>query len=255
MTVRLFKGVAPLDRVVFGVVFGAFRVRQASFFVVVMAAAAVVLGAFGLAGGAYAQAAAPQAPAGPQAGPGDAPVNAQPGAPSQAVPAPQQEIPLDLENTLYLDLEYGRVVIRMHPELAPTHVARIKELAREGFYDGTVFHRVIEGFMAQTGDPKGNGTGGSGKSLPAEFNDGKHVRGAVSMARANNINSADSQFFIVLADSPFLDNQYTYWGEVVSGMEFVDRIRRGDPSENGTVPYPDRIVQMQVAADVKDANK
>ena len=162
--------------------------------------------------------------------------------------------PLDLENTLYLDLEYGRVVIRMHPELAPKHVARVKELAREGFYDGIVFHRVIDGFMAQTGDPKGNGTGGSGKKLPAEFNDGKHVRGAVSMARSSNINSADSQFFIVLGDSDFLDGQYTYWGEVVSGMEFVDRIRKGDPAENGSVPYPDRIVRMQVAADVKSSS-
>ncbi len=159
--------------------------------------------------------------------------------------------PLDLENTLYLDLEYGRVVIKMHPELAPKHVARIKELTRQGFYDGIVFHRVIDDFMAQTGDPKGNGTGGSGTNLPAEFNDGLHVRGAVSMARSTNINSADSQFFIVIGDSSFLDGQYTYWGEVVSGMEFVDRIRKGDPNENGSVPYPDRIVQMQVAADVK----
>jgi len=253
MTVRLFKGVAPQDPVVFG----AFRVRQASFFVVLLAAAAVVLGGLSPAGISHAQAAAPQGPAGPQAAPSNAPANAAPqaAAPSQAAPASQQETPLDLENTLYLDLEYGRVVIKMHPELAPVHVARIKELVREGFYDGIVFHRVIEGFMAQTGDPKGNGTGGSGKSLPAEFNDGKHVRGALSMARANNINSADSQFFIVLADSNFLDNQYTYWGEVVSGMEFVDRIRKGDPSENGTVPYPDRIVQLQVAADVKDAKK
>lgn len=162
--------------------------------------------------------------------------------------------PLDLENTLYLDLEYGRVVIKMHPELAPKHVERIKELARQGFYDGIVFHRVIEDFMAQTGDPKGNGTGGSGTKLPAEFNDGPHVRGAVSMARSTNINSADSQFFIVTGDSPFLDGQYTYWGEVVSGMEFVDRIRKGDPNENGSVPYPDRIVRMQVAADVKGSD-
>ncbi len=166
-------------------------------------------------------------------------------------PAPAPEAPLDKENTLYLDLEYGRVVIKMHPELAPRHVARVKELVREGFYDGNVFHRVIDGFMAQTGDPKGNGTGGSGKNIPAEFNDGKHLRGAVSMARSASINSADSQFFIVLADSPMLDHEYTYWGEVVSGMEFVDRIRKGDPAEDGAVPYPDRIVQLQVAADAK----
>ena len=116
---------------------------------------------------------------------------------------------LNLEDTLYLDLEYGRVVIKLHPELAPKHVARIKELVRQGFYDGIVFHRVIEGFMAQTGDPKGNGTGGSGTKIPAEFNTGKHTRGAVSMARSANINSADSQWFIVTSDSNFLDGQYT----------------------------------------------
>ena len=165
-------------------------------------------------------------------------------------PMPPMEV-LDLENTLYLDLEYGRVVIKMHPELAPNHVARVKELTRKGFYDGIVFHRVVDGFMAQTGDPKGNGTGGSGKTLAAEFNEGKHVRGAVSMARSPNINSADSQFFIVTGDSNFLDGQYTYWGEVVSGMDFVDRIRKGDPNDNGNVPYPDRIVRLQVAADVQ----
>jgi len=174
----------------------------------------------------------------------------------QAAPAPQpapaakpQEMKLDPENTLYIDLEYGRVVIKMHPELAPKHVARIKELARKGFYDGIVWHRVIEGFMAQTGDPQGNGTGGSGQNIPAEFNDGHHGRGAVSMARSSNINSADSQFFICLGDAAFLDHQYTYWGEVVSGMEFVDKIRKGDSNANGTVPYPDRIIRMQVMAD------
>ena len=171
---------------------------------------------------------------------------------AQALTQPKEI--LDLENTLYLDLEYGRVVIKMHPELAPKHVARVKELVREGFYDGVVFHRVIDGFMAQTGDPKGNGTGGSGTKIPAEFNDGKHTRGAVSMARSANINSADSQFFIVLGDSDFLDGQYTYWGEVTSGMEFVDRIRKGDPNENGSVPYPDRIVRLQVAADVSKSS-
>jgi peptidylprolyl isomerase len=166
-----------------------------------------------------------------------------------AQPSPKEN--LNLEDTLYLDLEYGRVVIKLRPDLAPKHVARIKELARKGFYDGIVFHRVIEGFMAQTGDPKGNGTGGSGQNIPAEFNSGKHVRGAVSMARSANINSADSQFFIVTADSNFLDGQYTYWGEVVSGMEFVDKLRKGDPNENGAVPYPDRIIRMQVAADAE----
>jgi peptidylprolyl isomerase len=168
----------------------------------------------------------------------------------QAAAAPKEK--MDLENTLYLDLEYGRVVIKLHPELAPKHVARIKELVRKGFYDGIVWHRVIDGFMAQTGDPKGDGTGGSGQKIPAEFNDGKHVRGAVSMARSSNINSADSQWFIVTKDSNFLDHQYTYWGEVVSGMEFVDRLRKGDPDANGSVPYPDRIIRLQVAADAKD---
>ena len=169
------------------------------------------------------------------------------------MPAAAPVEPLDLQNALYLDLEYGRVIIKLHPELAPKHVARIKELVRQGFYDGLIWHRVIEGFMAQGGDPKGDGTGGSGQNIPAEFNGGRHVRGSLSMARAANINSADSQFFIVLADSPHLNGQYTYWGEVVSGMEFVDRIRKGDPESNGMVPYPDRIIRMQVAADAEKA--
>ena len=176
------------------------------------------------------------------------PINAQ----TAAAPAPFTG-KLDLENTVYLDLDYGRVVIRLRPDLAPKHVARVKELTRQGFYDGLVWHRVIDGFMAQTGDPDGDGSGGSGQNIPAEFNAGKHLRGAVSMARASNINSADSQFFIVLADSAHLDGQYTYWGEVVSGMEFIDKIRKGNPARNGQVPYPDRVVRMQVAADVKEA--
>ena len=167
-----------------------------------------------------------------------------------AAPAAPMEKP-NLENTLYLNLEYGRVAIKLHPELAPKHVARIKELVRQGFYDGIVWHRVIEGFMAQTGDPKGDGTGGSGQKIQAEFNTGKHVRGSVSMARSSNINSADSQWFIVTKDSNFLDGQYTYWGEVVSGMEFVDQLRKGDPADNGSVAYPDRIIRLRVAADVK----
>jgi peptidylprolyl isomerase len=162
---------------------------------------------------------------------------------------------LNLEETLYLDLSYGRVVIKLHPELAPHTVARFKQLVREGFYDGLVFHRVIEGFMAQTGDPRGDGTGGSGQNLNAEFNSGKHVRGSLSMARASNINSADSQFFIVLADAPHLDGQYTYFGEVVSGMEFVDQIRKGDPRRNGSVAYPDHILRIQVAADAAKSEK
>lgn len=167
----------------------------------------------------------------------------------QAPVTPKETVKLDPEFTLYMDLEYGRVVIRMRPDLAPVHVARVKELVRQGFYDGIVFHRVIDGFMAQTGDPQGDGTGGSGKNIQAEFNKESHLRGAVSMARAANINSADSQFFIVLDDSTHLDGNYTLWGQVVSGMEFVDKIRKGDPSRNGSVPYPDRIIRLQVAID------
>lgn len=158
---------------------------------------------------------------------------------------------LDPENTLYLDLKDGRVVIQLRPDLAPNHVARIKELVRQKFYDGIVFHRVIEGFMAQTGDPKGTGAGGSGQKLRAEFNAEPHVRGTLSMARARDPHSADSQFFICFAPAPFLDRGYTVWGQVVSGMEFVDKIKKGDPQANGAVDQPDKIVRMQVAADVK----
>lgn len=153
----------------------------------------------------------------------------------------------DLENTLYLDLKDGRVVIEMRPDVAPKHVKRIKELARQGFYDGVVFHRVIEGFMAQTGDPTGTGTGGSSQKLKAEFSGENHSRGAVSMARAMDVNSADSQFFIVFSEAPHLNKQYTLWGRVTSGMEFVDKIAKGEPPAN-----PDKIVKMQVAADVKE---
>lgn len=158
---------------------------------------------------------------------------------------------MDKENTLYLDLKDGRVVIELLPKAAPKHVARIKELVRQCFYDGIVFHRVIDGFMAQTGDPLGTGMGGSGKKLAAEFNSEPHVRGTVSMARAMDPNSADSQFFICFADARFLDRQYTVWGKVVSGMEFVDKIKKGDPNRNGVVYNPDKIVKMQVAADEK----
>ena len=159
---------------------------------------------------------------------------------------------MDKENTLYLDLKDGRVVIEMLPQAAPMHVDRIKTLVRQGFYDGIVFHRVIDGFMAQTGDPTGTGMGGSGQKIPAEFNAVPHVRGTVSMARANDPNSADSQFFICFADARFLDGQYTAWGRVVSGMEFVDKIKKGDSRMNGVVHGPDKIVKMQVAADVKE---
>lgn len=159
----------------------------------------------------------------------------------------------DLENRLYLELKTGRVVIDLRPDAAPNHVARIKELAREGFYDGVVFHRVIEGFMAQTGDPTGTGMGGSEKpDLHAEFNDIRHLRGTLSMARSSNPNSANSQFFICFQPAPFLDGQYTAFGRVVDGMEHVDAIKKGDPNRNGTVSNPDRIVSLRVAADVKE---
>jgi peptidylprolyl isomerase len=158
----------------------------------------------------------------------------------------------NLEDTLYLDVPAGRVVIELRPDLAPAHVARIKELAREGFYDGVVFHRVIDGFMAQTGDPKGDGTGGSGQHLDAEFSREKHLRGVCSMARAASPNSADSQFFICFAPASFLDGQYTVWGQVVSGMEHIDAVKKGDQARNGSVSKPDAIVRMQVAADAED---
>lgn len=157
---------------------------------------------------------------------------------------------MDLENTLYLELKDGRVTIELRPDVAPNHVARIKELVRQKFYDGIVFHRVIDGFMAQTGDPTGTGMGGSGQKLRAEFNREPHTRGAVSMARANDPDSADSQFFIVLADSNFLDGQYTYWGRVTEGMELVDRIKKGSKVDNGSVDNPDKIISLRVAADV-----
>jgi peptidylprolyl isomerase len=161
----------------------------------------------------------------------------------------------DLENTIYMDVPAGRVVIEMRPDLAPQTCAQIKALARRGFYDGIVFHRVIDGFMAQTGDPTGTGMGDSGHSLKAEFSNEKHVRGVVSMARASDPNSADSQFFIMLGDAPFLDGKYTIWGKVVSGMEYVDKIKKGDKAKNGTVTDPDKIVKMQVAADAEKADK
>ena len=158
----------------------------------------------------------------------------------------------ELENMLYLELKDGRVVIELLPDAAPNHVARIKELARAGFYDGLKFHRVIDGFMAQTGDPRGDGTGGSGMKLEAEFSSEKHVRCTLSMARSSSPDSADSQFFIVLAESLFLDGQYTVWGRVTSGMEFVDQIKKGSKSDNGSVSDPDHIVSMKVAADVDE---
>jgi len=151
----------------------------------------------------------------------------------------------DPENTLILETTQGRVTIEMRPDLAPGHVEHIKKLVREGFYDGIVFHRVIEGFMAQTGCPHGTGTGGSSyPNLKAEFNSEPHVRGTASMARAANPDSANSQFFICFDDARFLDKQYTVWGKVTSGMENVDKIKRGEPVQN-----PDKIVKAHIAAD------
>ena len=167
-----------------------------------------------------------------------------------AVGASSQAEAADPENTLYLETENGRIVIALRPDLAPGHVRRIKELVRQKFYDGLFFHRVIDGFMAQTGDPRGDGTGGSGKKLPPEFSSEKHLRGTVSMARAADPASADSQFFIMLADGPWLDGQYTIWGEVVEGMKYVDMIKKGDSNRNGVVRNPDVIVTMRIAADV-----
>ena len=158
---------------------------------------------------------------------------------------------MDKENTLYIDLKDGRVVIEMLPNLAPNHVKQIKKLAREGKYDGVPFHRVIEGFMAQTGDPTGTGSGGMGDPLKAEFSKEPHVRGVVSMARTNDPNSARSQFFIVFKDSNFLDGQYTVWGKVVSGMEFVDKIKRGADGSGAVAAPADKMIKVQVAADAK----
>lgn len=152
----------------------------------------------------------------------------------------------DPENTIIMETTKGKVVIELLPDLAPNHVARIKELAREKFYDGIVFHRVIDGFMAQTGDPTGTGMGGSDKpDLKAEFSNMSHVRGTCSMARSQNPNSANSQFFICFADAPWLNRQYSAWGQVIEGMENVDQIKKGEP-----VRDPDSIVSMRVAADV-----
>ena len=157
------------------------------------------------------------------------------------------------DNILYMDLASGRVTIELFPDLAPKHVERVKTLAAEGFYDGTPFHRVIEGFMAQGGDPTGTGGGGSKMpDLPAEFTNKRHfLRGTVGAARTSNPNSANSQFYIMFAPNPGLDGQYTIWGQVVKGMEFVDAIKRGAGSNGQVLGEPDRILHMRVAADVK----
>jgi peptidylprolyl isomerase len=154
----------------------------------------------------------------------------------------------DTENTVWLDTKDGRVVIRLRPDLAPKHVAQIKTLVKEGFYDGIVFHRVIEGFMAQTGDPTGTGTGGSKlPNIPAEFTPTPFRRGTLGMARSQSPNSANSQFFICFADASFLNNQYTVFGEVTSGMDVVDKIKKGSQAQNGQVQNPDKILRMRMA--------
>ena len=156
----------------------------------------------------------------------------------------------DLTNIVYLELKDGKVVIEMKPDQAPEHVKRIKELVSEKFYDGLKFHRVIDGFMAQTGDPGGDGTGGSGQNIPAEFNSLPHIRGTVSMARAQDPDSADSQFFICFQESSSLNGKYTACGQVIEGMEFVDKIKRGTGS-NGMVDDPDKIISMRLAKEIK----
>jgi peptidylprolyl isomerase len=157
----------------------------------------------------------------------------------------------DPQNTLVIQLKDGRVLIQLLPQVAPKHVERIKTLAKQGFYDNIVFHRVIEGFMAQTGDPRGNGTGGSDlPNIPAEFNREPFSRGAVGAARSANPDSANSQFFIMFSPAPHLNGQYTVWGRVIQGMEFVDRIKKGDPAANGSVSNPDRMLRVRLLADI-----
>ena len=172
--------------------------------------------------------------------------------PVPATPAPVPAVKLDPANTVYLELKTGRVVIELSPDLAPKHVERVKLLCHEHFYDGTPFHRVIDGFMAQGGDPTGTGEGGSKyPNVPAEFSTtAKFVRGTVGAARASDPDSANSQFYIMFAPNPGLDGKYTIWGQVVSGMQFVDQIKRGD-GPNGMVTDPDKIVTMRLASEVK----
>jgi len=163
----------------------------------------------------------------------------------------QAQTSADPENTLILELKTGKVTIALRPDVAPKHVARVKQLVREGFYDGLKFHRVIEGFMAQTGDPRGDGTGGSKyPDLPAEFSKVPFERGVIGAARTADPNSANSQFFIMFDRAPHLDGQYTVWGKVIGGMEHVDKIKKGEP-RSGRVTHPDTIVRMYVLADAK----
>ncbi|HEY7382510.1 MAG TPA: peptidylprolyl isomerase [Beijerinckiaceae bacterium] len=167
-----------------------------------------------------------------------------------AVPAAAQQT--DPQNTVYLDTKDGRITIRLRPDLAPKHVAQIKALTKRGFYNGIVFHRVIAGFMAQTGDPTGTGTGGSDlPNIPAEFTSTPFKRGSLGMARSSQPNSANSQFFICYEGCGSLTGQYTLFGEVVSGMDVVDKIKKGDQARNGQVANPDKIVKMQLAADAR----
>jgi peptidylprolyl isomerase len=170
-------------------------------------------------------------------------------------PAVAQSLPagLDPQNTILIDTKYGRIVVKLRPDLAPKHAERIKQLARDKYYDNVPFHRVIAGFMAQTGDgQRGDGTGGSRyPNLPAEFTNTPFTRGVVGMARANDPNSANSQFFIMYADGSFLNGKYTVVGEVASGMDVVDKIKKGPEAQNGAVSDPDRMLKVQVAADVK----
>ena len=158
-----------------------------------------------------------------------------------------------MANVLNMDLKSGRVVVKLRPDLAPNHVARVTELANQGFYDGVVFHRVIPGFMAQTGDPTGTGSGGSDlPDLKSEFSNEKHTRGTVSAARTSNPHSANSQFYICFDDAPWLDKQYSVWGQVVEGMEHVDAVKKGGEHNNGTISgAPDKIIKMRVEADAK----
>jgi peptidylprolyl isomerase len=170
---------------------------------------------------------------------------------SMPAAAQNQKPVLDPENTAYMDLPAGRVTIQLRPDLAPNTVKRFKELVRQGFYNGLTFHRVIPGFMAQTGDPLGNGTGGSGQHLKAEFTNAPFVRGTLGMARSSDPDSADSQFFICYDDASFLNNKYTVFGDVTSGMEAVDKVKMGTQANNGHVDDPTKIVKMQMAADAK----
>jgi peptidylprolyl isomerase len=166
---------------------------------------------------------------------------------------PEADAAPDPENVLVLEVESGEIVIEMLPDVAPKHVARIRELTRQGFYDGIVFHRVMEGFMAQTGDPTGTGRGGSGQNIDAEFSNEPFLRGTLGMARSSSPNSADSQFFITFDTAQFLDGQYTVWGRVIAGMENVDKIKKAPAgSRSGTVEDPDKIVRMRVKADIEE---